>query len=114
MTKLSEALKAAKTYAEKIATLEVAVNELNLRVDELIRQPKAMPNANGMTSKGMAMAIGVSKNHEKTGALKFFARQYCEEFGLVITKADPNNKKAYERFPQAAADYAMEKVKGGK
>jgi hypothetical protein len=152
-SKLSEQLKAAQTYTEKIKTIEIFVNALILRLEEYMKKldqlatqdtatfDQALDDIKGcksvmealtdrvtvledrprlgralpdkMSAKAMAAALGITRDQEKIAAMKFFARKYCEDNNLTITKGKSGEgHKAFEWFPTEAAQHAMNKMKG--
>jgi hypothetical protein len=113
LAKKVEALVEAKD--QSIADYYALKTVLDERITALETRPKGKEKPAVMTAKAMAAAIGCSKDNEKIGALKFFARQFCAQNNLEIKRGENGeDHRAYEWFPLAAAEYAMAQVGGKK
>jgi hypothetical protein len=151
-SKLSEQLKVAQSYTEKIKAIETFLNAMALRLEEHMKKlddlavqdtaafdqalgdikgfkfvigeltarivalegrsgvRRALPDK--MSAKAMAAKVGITRDQEKIMVMKFFARQYCEEHDLPITKGKSGEgHKSFEWFPIEAAQFAMDKMK---
>jgi hypothetical protein len=107
MLKIEEHEKHLDTHSDAISDLQAAQRLLDASVDErLKRKPAVVTN---MTAKAMCHKLGIINDHVKYNALKFFAERFCKEHDLPFSKGQGTKK--HPTYPIEAAKWAMEQVK---
>lgn len=137
---LHDQLLVAQSVTDKIKALEKIINPMLLKMKELVeahndlvekhdqlvaefkmyqateylkRASRSQPTH--MSVRAMMFRLDRPADPETSAALKFFARQYCKNAGIEsqIRKGEKTEGgKSHEAFPIAAAEWAIEQVKG--
>lgn len=97
-----------KDESKAILALTELFNVLDNRVKALEGQPRS-GKPDGWTLKAMLAEVGQSGSIPVTGFLRFYAQQYCAKHNLGVPKTE--GEKTIEYYPDAAAQYAMNKYR---
>jgi hypothetical protein len=107
MLKIEEHERQLASHGDAISDIQAAMKLLDASVDERLKRKPAIVTT--MTAKGMCIKLGIINDPVKFNALKFFAERFCKEHDLPFSKGEGTKK--HPTYPLEAAKWAMEQVK---